>query len=138
MKILGIKEVGIRVIVVLVVVLGIVSVDILWKLIFFVVSGIVSGLFYGYYNDTIWSLDPDKQLVQKSIYRVQQIWTHLLCGIIGGLALYLLLPRVGFLNFEIESLNWTDLVLFILATLGYTGMLTRTFWFFANRPNIKS
>jgi len=67
--------------------------------------------------------------------KVNTLWVHLICSVAGAIALYLLLNRFNLLNLNswtLKHLGFSDFVLFLVALLGYTGLLPMTLWFFAN------
>lgn len=69
---------------------------------------------------------------------VNSIWVHVVCGLVGAAALYLLSNHICLLDprVTIYRLGWPDLFLFLIAVLGYTGLLPRTLWFFASKGNL--
>lgn len=93
-------------------------------------SGVLLGAYYGWFNDLIWR--PTGKLENSMPYRAHQVWVHIICGIAGSVALYLLLGTIDLNNriLVLEKLGWSEFVLFIIAILGYTGLLPRILWFF--------
>jgi hypothetical protein len=101
-----------------------------------IVAGLLSGWYYGWYNDSIWE-KRGQELSNKSAYRVHQLWIHMTCGVIAGLALYFL--SNSYLNCPekfISKLGWSDFFLFLISLLGFTGLLPRTLWFLARNGKI--
>lgn len=93
-------------------------------------SGVVLGAYYGWFNDMIWR--PNGKLEKSLPYRAHQIWVHIICGVTGSVALYFLLGVLDFSNMATVSgkIGWGEFLLFIIAILGYTGLLPRILWFF--------
>lgn len=116
-----------RLIAAILVYFGITSSDGLY---FLLASGIVLGTYYGWFNDMIWR--PNGKLEKSLPYRAHQVWVHIICGIVGSIALYLLLGAINFNNraYTLGNLGWVDFFLFIIAILAYTGLLPRILWFF--------
>ena len=118
------------------------------SVLFLFISAIVSGINYGLNNDTIWEpksfwihkdmIEIDENEKHKEIlYKHHQLWVHLVCSIVGFVAFCILLNRIGFWHFTQPRLELADLILLILALLGYTGLLPRALWFFTHKPEIK-
>lgn len=123
-----IELVLVRLIAVFLVFLGVVSDR--CGLYYLLASGVLLGAYYGWFNDLIWR--PTGKLENSMPYRAHQVWVHIICGIAGSVALYLLLGTID-LNSRalvLEKLGWSEFVLFIIAILGYTGLLPRILWFF--------
>ncbi|HEV2339437.1 MAG TPA: hypothetical protein VGT05_01575 [Patescibacteria group bacterium] len=97
---------------------------------FFLASGILLGAYYGWFNDLIWK--PNGKLEKSFSYRAHQIWIHIICGTVGSIALYFLLGIIDFSHRSqtLGKLGLVEFILFILAILGYTGLLPRILWFF--------
>ncbi len=135
----------IRVIVFLLMVIGFLQSAFLLLLL----ASIISGSNYGFNNDSFWESPyfpilgnrkvshPNNQKYNKILYVSHQVWVHILCAIVGAIALYLLSLRFNSYIYWNYHLSWIDLVLLIVALLGYTGLLPRTLWFFASRGDIK-
>lgn len=68
------------------------------------------------------------------------IWVHVICGVTGAVTLYFLSSHIHFENpwRTLHKLDWPDLFLFVIALLGYTGLLPRTLWFFASKGSLNS
>lgn len=101
-----------------------------YSLYFLLASGIVLGAYYGWFNDMIWR--PNGKLEKSIPYRAHQVWIHIIAATAGSVAFYLLLGSIDLTN-PIEtsdSLGWQHFILFIIAILGYTGLLPRILWFF--------
>jgi hypothetical protein len=120
------------------------------RVLLLLLSGIASGVNYGFNNDSIWLPETETILMPKdtkivgkdnrktrNLYVAQQVWVHLLCGIIGAIAFYILLSRVDRSHFFIKRIAVTDLVLTIISLLGYTGLLPSLMWFFSRKGDIK-
>jgi len=69
---------------------------------------------------------------------VNSMWVHIVCGVAGAIAFYLLANNIFFNKhfFRLYKLNISDLFFFIIALLGYMGLLPRTMWFFASKGSI--
>lgn len=123
-----------RVLCILLIFLGYISPD--YRLVLFIVAGLVLGLYYGYYNDIIWE---DKgELKDKDHYRVHQIWIHTVSGLVGGVSLYLLLPNLEIINTGgTVALKLSSFVLFVVFLFSFVGLLPRALWFltYAKTPN---
>lgn len=105
-----------------------------YRLSLFIVSGFISGLYYGWCNDFVW--DTNTHPKKDPNYRSHQIWVHAVCGIVGATALDLLLCNFNLYGNEIYKFTGTQFLLFMLALLGYTGLLARTLWSFANASEL--
>ncbi|KKU55457.1 MAG: hypothetical protein UX78_C0020G0022 [Candidatus Amesbacteria bacterium GW2011_GWA2_47_11] len=64
-----------------------------WRLILILLSGILSGVYYGCYNDIMWRPNPEEKLSKFPHYRAHQMWIHIFCGLVGSIALYYLITR---------------------------------------------
>lgn len=128
MKIQLIKLLLVRLIAVALVFLGVTSEQCGFYLL--LVSGIILGGYYGWYNDMIWR--PNGKLENSLPYRAHQVWIHIISGVTGSVALYLLLGAISLSDRSqtLEQLNWSAFILFLIAILGYTGLLPRILWFF--------
>ena len=101
----------------------------------FIISGLISGLYYGWHNDTIWN---SKGKLEKSPnYRIHQLWVHVISGFIGAIALYFLLGSRDILQINRDGLKLIDFALSLIATLGYVGLLPRSLWFIASHRDLK-
>lgn len=128
-----IQEPFIRIVVAVLIILGVINAFSI-QLLLLVIAGVISGFYYGFNNDIIWdSKGKLKPYLSHPGYRGQQVWVHLICGIVGSLALYLFLNRVCLWFLNVNGLDWTDFILSIISVLGYTGLLARALWFYANR-----
>ncbi|OGE32399.1 hypothetical protein A3C59_03835 [Candidatus Daviesbacteria bacterium RIFCSPHIGHO2_02_FULL_36_13] len=101
-------------------------------------SGIVLGIYYGWYNDLIWR--PTGKLYPLFPYRAHQLWIHIICGIVGSTSLYFLL---GVININdqagtLAKLGLREFILFVVALLAYVGLLPRIIWFFSYAQSIFS
>lgn len=116
-----------RLVAIILVYLGITSTNGLY---FLLASGAVLGTYYGLFNDMIWR--PNGKLEKSLPYRAHQVWVHIICGVTGSVASYLLLGTIDLNNraLVVEKLGWGEFMLFIIAILGYTGLLPRILWFF--------
>ena len=103
------------------------------KLLLFLCSGISIGLFYGAHNEKIWPSDHSPKIYERTHF----YWTHFIGGVAGGSAAYLLFIKSGIcFNDPLMlfcSLDWVDLILFLVVLLGYSGYIPRTLWFMANK-----
>ena len=117
------------------------------SLLFFMISGILTGLFYGWNNYRIFHYPHTDEFYkdyltkerhgftkippENIVAKLNTVWVHLACGVTGSITLYLLSTRISFVcpTKSIEQLNWVDGVLFVIAILGYIGLLPRTLWF---------
>lgn len=110
------------------------------KLILFIIAGILHGFYYGKNNNLIFHRprknDPPSEDNSKA--KTNTYWVHMICGIAGTIALYFLSSHINFAcpTITICSLGWPDFTLFVIAILGYTGLLPMTLWFFANSGKI--
>lgn len=105
------------------------------KLFFLLISGLLIGFYYGLHNHELYHAE-DKTHVDF-IHRLDSVWKHIVCGIIGAIALYFLSNRIGSIeaNNNLQNLNSIDFFLFILSILAYMGLLPLTLWFIANSGN---
>lgn len=126
-----------RLLVLIYVFFGIFSLQLQNKFIYLIISGLISGLYYGYYNDIIWR--PNSITLSNNMpYRMHQLWVHIICGFVGSVGLYLLTVKLN-LNEPSKTLTNLDLgtlVVFIVTMLSYVGLLPRTLWFLSNRGSI--
>ena len=125
------------------------------SLLFFVFSGSITGIFFGLNNYRIFNYPHTdefyKDYITKEKYgfekepppvntvaRINEMWVHLVCGITGSIALFFLTAGFNFqcLAKSIEQISFVDGVLFLVALLGYTGLLPRTMWFLANKGGL--
>ncbi len=125
------------------------------SLLLLVVAGIITGTYYGLNNDRVWhfSYKTDFYAKNKNFEEIQkmyvipslnpvakahQIWIHVLCGLIAGVTLYILVEKFNLANvwFTFKRLDLKDYILLLISTLGYTGLLPRTLWFFASRGDL--
>jgi hypothetical protein len=98
-------------------------------------SGFLSGLYYGYNDDVIWSTGRTNNVR----YNIHLLWVHIICGLVAAMSLYLLSVKTNLLNPETVfiDLKVDDTIFFLVSLLGYIGLLPRTFWFIANAGRIK-
>ena len=61
-------------------------------------SGTLLGVYYGLYNDIIWR--QKGELATSFPYRAHQLWIHIICGVVGSVALYFLLGAVLILTIK--------------------------------------
>ncbi len=96
---------------------------------FLLTSGALLGAYYGWFNDIIWR--PNGKLESSLPYRAHQVWVHVICGIVGSLAFYLLVRTIDIRHplQTVEKLGIGHLILFVIGVLGYTGLLPRILWF---------
>lgn len=108
------------------------------RLVIFILASLITGFFYG--RNNYWIFHASKNKTDRSPLNkpaeANQFWIHIVCGVIGAIALYLLSFRLDFINLQntFSQLRLLDLFLFLIAVLGYTGLLPRTLWFFASSP----
>jgi len=102
-----------------------------WKLIFILLSGIVSGLYYGCYNDIIWRPNSEEKLSNLPHYRAHQLWIHIFCGLLGSLALYYLITIIDANNLgqTLEKYGFNIFIISFVSLMGYVGLLPRLLWF---------
>ena len=100
---------------------------ILW----FIILGLVSGLYYGWFNNDIFH---QSGKFNNEFEKVQALWIHLVCGFLSSIGLFILYQKFiqKFSEFGLE-----DFALLIFAMLGITGLLPRTLWFLANKGELK-
>lgn len=102
-----------------------------WKFILILSSGVVSGLYYGCYNDIIWRPVSEDNLSKFPHYRAHQMWIQIFCGLVGSVVLYYLLLLVD-LNNPAESLErygFNLIILCFVVIMAYGGLLARFLWF---------
>ncbi len=118
----------VRLVAVILVYLGITSNQ--WGFYYLLASGAILGAYYGWFNDLIWR--PTGQLYKSIPYRAHQVWIHIISGTVGSVALYLLLGVINLNNRSqtLQDLGFSAFMLFLIAILGYTGLLPRILWFF--------
>lgn len=136
MKLILSKEFLLRLFAVILVLKGVTSES--SKFYWLLSSGIVLGMYYGWYNDMIWR--PNGKLEPSFPYRAHQLWIHIICGAVGSIAFYFLLGTLN-INEQITTLTrlgFREFVLFVIAILGYVGLLPRILWFFSYAQSIFS
>jgi hypothetical protein len=106
-----------------------------YRLYLFAISGFISGLYYGWHNDIIWN--KNGELEKPHNYRIHQLWIHIIGGFIGAIALYFLFCSRNISQINRDELKLTDLVLLLIATLGYAGLFPRSLWFIASHGDLK-
>lgn len=102
---------------------------------FLLLSGFLSGLYYGYNDDILWSVGRKNNVK----YNTHLLWIHIICGLVAAISLYLLSSKINLMDLKttLIELKIEDTVLFVISLLGYMGLLPRTFWFIANTGKIK-
>ena len=102
-----------------------------WKFLLLLLSGIVSGLYYGCYNDIIWRPNSVTRLSKEPHYRAHQMWIQIFCGLVGSIILYYLLflfnpnnPSEAF-----EKYGFNLIILSFAVIMAYGGLLARLLWF---------
>lgn len=102
-----------------------------WRFVPLLLSGIVSGLYYGRYNDIIWRPNSKKGLSKHPHYIAHQLWVHIFCGLVGSIALYYLVNLVGLGNPSqiMEKHGFNLFILLFVVVMGYIGLLPRFLWF---------
>lgn len=122
------------------------------KFIYLIMAGITSGIYNGYYNDIQWrpqsAKHKDNKLPEDYLnsefvdipYRVHQMFVHIICGVIAAFCFYLLSSKIDLTEplTTIKELAFGDLVLFIFALAGFTGILPRAIWYWSYGPRFKS
>lgn len=119
------------------------------RVLLFIFSGVLSGLFYGEHNHEVWPMWTESKLKNGTVKLKPQIhnperyekmhncWVHIVGGVAGGTAGYLLFAKSHvYLQDPLMlfcCLDWVDLVLFLIVILGYSGYIPRTLWFMANK-----
>lgn len=129
------------------------------KLLFFMVSGICVGFFYGQNDHRIWHFPYTDGFYEKNLQsgfkekkeiwfkeipslndnaNTHNLWVHIIGGITGGVALYFLLSHIDFVNpsANFDKLGLIDLTFFLVAILGYSGYIPRILWFFASKGGL--
>lgn len=98
-------------------------------------SGFLSGFYYGYNDDNLWGGGRKDNIK----YNTHLLWVHIICGLVAAISLYLLSVKINLLNpvMTLHRLKIDDTILFAISLLGYMGLLPRTFWFIANTGKIK-
>jgi hypothetical protein len=133
-------EIFFRVLVGTLVVLGVI-VKTPFGLAFLLLSGILSGIYYGYHDDNLWGggRKNNKTHNDPIRYNIHLIWIHTVCGLVAAISLYLLSTKINLTNpaNTLHRLRIDDAIIFVISLLGYTGLLPRTFWFIANTGKIK-
>lgn len=110
----------------------------------FLIIGAITGLFYGWNDYRIYFYPhTDKYYKGKIppvnwIARLNALWVHLVCGIAGAIAFYLVYIKLisHCQSRFLMNLTWQDFVVMLIGLLGITGLLPRTLWFFASKPDI--
>ena len=102
-----------------------------WKFILILSSGVISGLYYGCYNDIIWRTNSEDKLSKLPHYRAHQMWIHILCSSVGSLALYYLITLIDFNNPSqvLEKYGFNFFILSFVTIMGYIGLLPRFLWY---------
>ena len=102
-----------------------------FKIIFLILSGVISGIYYGCYNDIIWRPKPVKNLSKLPHYRAHQMWIHIFCGVVGAISLYYLSTILNKQNVVVllEKHSFTILALSFITVMSYVGLLPRLLWF---------
>jgi len=102
-----------------------------WRLILILLSGILSGVYYGCYNDIMWRPNPEEKLSKFPHYRAHQMWIHIFCGLVGSIALYYLITLIGFDNpgQALKKHGFNLFTLSFVTVMGYVGLLPRFLWF---------
>jgi len=101
-----------------------------WKFVSMLFSGIVAGLYNGYYNDIIWRPNNEKKLEMLPYYRAHQVWIHIFCGSAGSFALYYLtLIDFSSPSLVLEKYGFNVFVLSFITVMGYIGLLPRLLWY---------
>ena len=102
---------------------------------FLCISGVIVGIYYGknnyelYHSNNVFEEEPRSL---KVIARIDAFLKHILCGIMGSVALYVLIEHLNIFSANHQfKLDWSSLILFIIAMLGYLGLLPLTFTFLA-------
>lgn len=95
----------------------------------FLILGIAVGLYYGRFNNDIFHKSGK---FNNEFEKVQTLWIHIVCGLIGSLSLYYLFIKVFILNIGSAEFGLGDFTLLLIGILGVVGLLPRTFWFLAN------
>lgn len=125
------------------------------NIVLFIASGVLLSIFYGWNNYRIFHyphtdefykefLTKEKHRFDKkpppvnAVAKINERWVHLVSGVTGSVALYFLSSRVNLYCSvkAIENTNLADGVLFLVALLGYSGLLPRTLWFLANKGGL--
>lgn len=102
-----------------------------FKIVLLLLSGVLSGLYYGCYNDIIWRPVKEDILQNLPHYRGQQLWIHIFCGIAGGISLYCmqLILTNNSLTQVLENYSVHTFVLAFVSIMGYVGLLPRLLWY---------
>lgn len=98
-----------------------------------ITSGLILGVYRGLYDEIIWS--PGTKPEKSVPHRLHKIFVHVLCSVSGSVALYFLIINIthGIYSAFTYSLGVRELVLFLIALLGYMGLLPRALWSYSNR-----
>ena len=130
------KDFGLRYLVLGLVVFGIIFRA--YSLYLLLSSGVLLGLYYGFYNDIIWR--QKGKLSNSFFYRTHQLWIHIICGVIASLSLFFLLGSIDFSNQDVTlaNLGLKEFILFLIVLIGYVGLLPRIIWFFSYAQSIFS
>lgn len=126
-----------------------------FKLLLFILSGLCSGIFYGLNNHVIFHHPYDKKYYNdnastfkalgvfpgipelNNVAPIHIFWVHVISGIIASISLYLLSTRVQSIESIIDSDKVVlNLILLFISVLGYVGYLPRTLWFFATKGGL--
>lgn len=157
-KVIFLLRTLVLIVVLILVLIGLNLRDYYLRMILFLLSGIVEGVYFGlsdyriyhyphtddfYKNYFQYLPQPNKELnikpkiILKNIppfndaALVNILWVHVVCGIVGALSLF-----YGFRLLTYHRFNLQLLFLSLIAVLGYTGLLPRTLWFLASKGGL--
>jgi hypothetical protein len=120
------------------------------SLIYFLIAGVSQGVFYGknnyrifHYPHTDKFYEKYSEFKKKTNFAIPPInpkaeinsyWVHIVSATVGAVALFFLSFRFDPLHpyGTIRHLNTFDVVVLLIAILGYAGLLPRLLWFFAS------
>lgn len=121
---------------------------------FLFVSAILLGIYYGFFNYRIFHYPHtdefyreylstkksrnegyfDEVPAENNVAKINSIWVHIVCTIVGSLALHFFNLRFSSLSGQIKNEEIVlNSMLFLVALGGYTGLLPRWIWFFASK-----
>lgn len=102
-----------------------------YRIILLLLSGILSGVYYGCYNDIIWRPVKEDALQNLPHYRAHQLWIHIFCGIVGSITLYFLLLVIS-QNELMNVIQKNGVFVFVssfIIVMSYVGLLPRLLWY---------
>jgi len=119
--------------------------------VYFILAGILQGIFYGKNNYRIFHYPHTDKFYEKYNQEskkktgfvvppvnpkavLNSYWVHIISAVVGAVAIFFLSFTLDFAHpyWSIKHLDIIDVVILLIAILGYTGLLPRLLWFFAS------